>query len=95
MCASCASTGLCGGPRVTAVPTATRSDDGGITFSQEAAHVSPLVVTPAAGKGLRTLGGFLVSVGGRLDKSGAVATGWPGDEAGGKPGTTGAYTNQR
>jgi hypothetical protein len=42
-------------------------------FSQEAAHVSALAVTPAAGaKGLRTLGGFLVRVGGRLDKIGVT-----------------------
>ena len=35
-----------------------------------------------------------VSVGGRLDKTGAVAGRWPGDEAGGKPGAHGAYMNQ-
>src|SRR5215472_243475 len=36
-------------------------------------------------KGLWVLGGFHVSVGGRLDKTGAVAGRCPGDEAGGKP----------
>ena len=36
-----------------------------------------------------------VSMGGRLDKTGAVAGCWTGDEAGGKPGAQGAYTNQR
>ena len=36
-----------------------------------------------------------VSMGGRLDKTGVVAGCWPGDEAGGKPGAQGAYTNQR
>jgi hypothetical protein len=30
-----------------------------------------------------------------LIKTGAVATCWPGDEAEGKPGAKGAYTNQR
>src|SRR6516165_9398007 len=42
-------------------------------------------VTPAWGKGLWVLGGFHVSVGGRLDKTGAVAGRCPGDEAVGKP----------
>ena len=51
--------------------------------------------TEVVAKGLWTLGGFHVSVGGRLDKTGAVAGCWPGDEAGGKPGAQGAYTNQR
>src|SRR5215472_628197 len=36
-------------------------------------------------KGLWVLGGFHVSVGGRLDKTGAVAGRCPGDEAVGKP----------
>ena len=42
-------------------------------FSQEAAHVSLLAVTLPAGKGTQDLGGFHVSVGGRLDKTGVVA----------------------
>src|SRR6201987_1591904 len=33
-------------------------------------------------------------MGGRLDKTGAVAGCWPGDEAGGKPRPKGASTNQ-
>jgi hypothetical protein len=35
-------------------------------------HVSPTEVTPKWAKGLRTLGGFLASVGGRLDKTGVT-----------------------
>src|SRR6516165_467002 len=51
--------------------------------SEEAEHVSPWEVTPTVG--LWVLGGFHVSVGGRLDKTGAVAGRCPGDEAAGKP----------
>ena len=40
---------------------------------------------PHGAKGLWVLGGFHVSVGGRLDKTGAVAGRGPGDEAVGKP----------
>ena len=39
--------------------------------SEETENVSPTEVTPKWAKGLRTLGGFFVSVGGRLDKTGA------------------------
>jgi hypothetical protein len=40
--------------------------------AEEVAQVSALTVTPAVGKGLRTLGGFPVRVGGRLDKTGVT-----------------------
>ena len=52
---------------------------------EEADHASLWDVTPTVGKGLWVLGGFHVSVGGRIDKTGAVARRCPGDEAVGKP----------
>jgi hypothetical protein len=60
VCASCASTGLCGGPRVIAVPTATSSYDGGVMSSQEAVHVSPYGGN--TGRGRRSSGHLAVSV---------------------------------
>jgi hypothetical protein len=57
-------------------------------FSQEAAHVSLLVGNTDSRQ--RDSGHLAVStsaMGGRLDKTGAVAGCWSGDEAGGKPGT--------
>ena len=48
------------------------SEDRGVTPSEEMENVSPTEVTPKWAKGLRTLGGFFASVGGRLDKTGAT-----------------------
>src|ERR1700751_3458828 len=50
---------------------------------------------PSWAKGLRTLGGLLDRRCGRLDKTGEYATDGSGDEAVGKPGRAGVYTNQR
>ena len=54
--------------------------------SEEADQVSPWEVTPTVGKGTLGTWRFPTSaVGGRLDKTGAVAGRCPGDEAVGKP----------
>ena len=57
----------------------------GVMSSEEADHASPWEVTPTMGKGTLGTWRFHVSVGGRLDKTGAVAGRCPGDEAVGKP----------
>lgn len=61
------------------------SKERGVMSSEEAGHVSPGEVTPTLGKGTLGTWRFHVSVGGRLDKTGAVAGRCPGDEAVGKP----------
>ena len=71
------------------------SDEGGVTLSQETDHVSPAEVNPSWAKRLRTLGGLSGYLGGRLDKTGDTQLMALGDEAVGKLGVAGVYTNQR
>src|SRR5215472_18094626 len=61
------------------------SEERGVMSSEEADHVSPWEVTPTVGEGTLGTWRFPGSVGGRLDKTGAVAGRCPGDEAVGKP----------
>jgi len=62
--------------------------------SEEAEHVSPMEVTPRLGKATLDTWRFLRQGVAGLIKP-AQRSGWPRDEAAGKPGRAGAYANQR